>query len=283
MPVPVCVPVPENLIIHLRYVYHLFFHLQLFFVLYMIAFVLSHRLYLANHINKKFLIMNFSANGEHRDFFHQHSWIECEGILSSSQLELLPKEIKEALLIRTGIRKEAIDDDKSFMLGRDLWRAAPLLKKIIVQKSLGQIASELTECKPLRIGYDQFFPSVGQYQGAYSKFLEQTITLQELSGIQGVMCGLMLCVAPPNKHLSALTSENIFPFSVGNGVFFTPDFPIDFRILKAIGGEYLLVVYVKEKAIYCRQDRDPNNHTFKQLGYNYGDRLLDALNPIVYR
>lgn len=228
-------------------------------------------------------MMNFSVIGEHRDFFRCHHWIECEGVVSPTQLEVFSKEIVKGLSTRIKERRGITDPNLVFAAGRDLWRALPVLKKIVTQKSLGQIASELIEHKPLRLGYDQFFPSLGDSSGPYEKFLDQTLTLEELSSIQGVLCGLMLCVTPPHTDAPESMSTNVFPANVEDGVFFAPNLPIDFSVLKAIGGEYLLIVYVDAKATYCRQECDPNGHSFKDLNYSYRDKLLDTLNPIVYR
>jgi len=46
---------------------------------------------------------------------------------------------------------------------------------------------------------------------------------------------------------------------------------------------YLMLVYTHPTAIYYLEEKDPKTHHLKSLGYVFGDRLNDKLNPIVYR
>jgi len=256
--------------------------------------------------------MNFSVIGEHRDFFRKHHWIECEGVLSASQQAVLSREMATVLAARLKLPISKASANQLFASGHDLWRGAAPLKKIILQKGLAEIAAELLEEKPLRFGYDQLFPplaSVSMGADAYGAFLKQTLSLREISSIQGIVCGAMLCVVAPtinevideevkivdaplesglmSSQLSSqpvpISSVPIFSTTAGNGIFFSPDTPISFEGLRShSGGTYLLLVYTKPNAVYYRQDLDPHLHDFRNLGYNFGDRLLDRLNPLVY-
>lgn len=239
--------------------------------------------------------MNFTVIREHRDFFRKHHWIECDGVVSEAELNRLSEGIPLVLAERTppqpSISVKAFDKN-DFAIGHDLWRGRPNLKKIILSRSLAGIASELIEDKPLRFGYDTLFPAVSKNPGnnAYESFLQTTPTLQEISCIQGVVCGAMLCLSGNNEtpiEPSVTTEEpsktTIFSKTPGNAVFFSPEWPLPLHeIYQNPGFTYLLIVYVKANAVYFPQQGDPHLHDFKRLDYNFGDRLKEPLHPIVF-
>jgi len=235
--------------------------------------------------------MNFAIIKEHRDFFRKHRWIEFEGLLTKDQKENLLKESTAVLSKR--LKAQAADifqspADKLFNAGRDLWRDSSKLKKIILGKSLAEAASELIEKKPLRFGYDQLFPSpkLSVEEDSYSKFLTEDLTLQEISCIQGVLCGLMLCIVEPTVSSSETPLEKsaVFSSRAGNGVIFAPDMPIPLKELNhRPGAVYLLLVYADVNAVYCLEEKDYHTHHFKRWGYHFGDRLSEILNPLVYK
>lgn len=238
--------------------------------------------------------MNFTVIREHREFFRKYHWLECEGILSADESRRLSENIPLVLDERTEA-KASVDakafDKNSFDIGHDLWRGLPVLKKVILSRSLAGIASELIEQKPLRFGYDSLFPAVTKTPGrnSYETFLQTTPTLQEISCIQGVLCGAMLCLSEKDESEASQNPEieeyptTIFSRTPGNAVFFAPDWPLPLHeIFQNPGHTYLLIVYVKEKAVYLAERGDPHLHHFKKLGYSFGDRLKEPLHPIVY-
>lgn len=248
--------------------------------------------------------MKFSVIKEQRFFFQQNHWIECEGILSENQLQTLSREIPTVCTERLKTPEEKASSEELFEVGRDLWRGTSALKKIILSKDLAQIASELIEQQPLRMGYDQLFPplSLGtSLNGVYAAYLNECLSLEEISSVQGILCGLMLCISEPQVNTTAKASDppsealadpaeraqpilnDIFPLNKGNGIFFAPNIPIDFSATKRFsGGNYLLITYAKSNSVYYRQQKDPHLHHFKQLGYHFGDKLTEVLNPLVY-
>jgi hypothetical protein len=244
--------------------------------------------------------MKFAVAHEHRDFFRKHHRIEFEALLSSKQQQLLVENIPTVLSSRLGIAPEKWDSiapEKLFMVARDLWRANVSLKKVILQKFFAEIASELIEYKPLRIGYDQLYLSKPRFQASseksfYTEFLNKRHSLNEGSSLQGIACGLMLCLShlfsESEEHQKTnellLESPRLFSPKSGSGVFFSPDIPIPFEELTAHPGAiYLLIVYTKAYTIYSLQPNDPHTHDFKHLGYGIGDKLSDKLNPVIYR
>lgn len=229
--------------------------------------------------------MHFTVIREHREFFRKHHWIECDGVISQTELNRVSEAVPGVLAerLKASVPSNDTFENKDFALGHDLWRDATSLKKIILNRNLAEIAGGLIEEKPLRFGYDTLFPAVLNKNNAYESFLKTTPTLQEMSCIQGVLCGAMICISGTQKQGEEALPSTIFSRTPGNVVFIAPDWPLPLHeIYQNPGFVYLLIVYVKDKAIYISQPGDPHLHDFKRLGYNFGDRLKEPLHPIVY-
>lgn len=235
--------------------------------------------------------MHFAVDRKHRDFFRKHHWLECEEVFSPEETKRIAEGVDAACAQRLKVKPDAlaeIPSERLFGVGHDLWRADPTLKKVLLHHNLAEIAGELTEQKPLRFGYDMLLPppkDALNAAGPYKALMEKSPTLAEISGIQGVVCGGVICVSgslnQEGRQESGLSS--LFSVTPGHIVFFSPDWPLPFsEILHRPDYQYLMFVYVKPKAVYFRQELDPHLHDFKQLGYQFGDKLTDALNPIVY-
>jgi len=109
------------------------------------------------------------------------------------------------------------------------------------------------------------------------------MTLEDMSCIQGVLCGAIFCLSQPAEQ-EELPASTLFSTKVGNGVYFSPQMQIPFNeLIDREGYTYLMVVYTKASAVYYFQEKDPHVHDFKHWGYNFGDRLSDRLNPLVYQ
>ena len=248
--------------------------------------------------------MHFSVNREHREFFRKNFWIECDDIITPNEQKSLASGVEKALGVRLKMKPSTISQlspGQIFSVGRNLWLDETSLKKILLSRNLAEIASELTEQKPLRIGYTILFPSLTLNQkqnsgSSYISFIESMPTLLDMSNIQGVVCGAMLCVSSPKEEnpvicelltetesLSLDETPTLFTKKVGNAIFFSPEWPLPLDELKTRDGyTYLLIVYTQAKAVFIRQELDPHLHSFKLSGYQFGDRLNDLNNPIVY-
>jgi len=216
--------------------------------------------------------MKQTSDSQHRNYFNQHQLVEFEQLLIPAQLQQLKGAVSIALTEKTGAEATP---QKLFEGGRDLWRAHDNVRKIVGFKDLARIASELLEQSTIRLGYDMFFPGVD--------LMGRTMTLQEMSSLQGVICGLMVCL---EGSTSSETEEtpSIFARKAGNGVYFRPELLIDFSELNnRPGHSYLLIVYVQASTVYIFQENDPHAHAMKSLGYSFGDKLSDKLNPILIR
>ena len=242
--------------------------------------------------------MKYAVASEHRDFFNKNGAIEFDGLLNQEQLSQLGASVNEALSAKMKVPPEKLDkehSEKQFSSGRDLWRHSPALKKLISHNRFAEIASELVQHKPLRLGYDQYFPKASRHgvksgeRHDFADLIEKEKTLNDISCLQGVLCGLMICIDGEKTVEPALNPEeapqvDIFASKAGNGVFFSPEKLIDFGKLRGLPGHrYLLVVYTESTTLYVLRDDDPHTHALKRLGYVFGDKLSDKLNPIIYR
>jgi len=235
--------------------------------------------------------MKFSVSYEHRQFFQKQQHIEFDGLLTASQLVELKQAIESTLALRLAVEESSVhrqSADKLFMEGHDLWRANEAIKKIDMNSILAGIAAELVETKGLRLGYDQFLPDLSRRsyvtkgERPLENFLKSAHTLNEMSGLQGIACGLILCLSEPLKP-ELVATEHCFTQIPGNGVYISPDFAIDFQKLIPQQGTYLLIVYTEASAYYILNEGDPHAHVLKHLGYHFGDKLKDKLNPVVFR
>ncbi len=153
----------------------------------------------------------------------------------------------EELLSEEDVKRLYIEKER-----RDGWRSDPEVKKVVLRSTLAEVASSLCKVSPLRMGFDQMILNEGEEE----KFLP----LNEKSSIQKVACGLLLDLSEKK----------------GSGTFFSPEFSFPLTYPS------LLIVYVKEKALYIHEEKDPYNHALKKLGYGFGDRLQSDTHPIVF-
>ncbi|MBA3721837.1 MAG: hypothetical protein H0W88_05495 [Parachlamydiaceae bacterium] len=242
--------------------------------------------------------MKFAIAKEHRDFFNKHGGVEFDNFLTPEQVNQFNSAIDLALSQRLDVEVEKlrkVNSEQLFINGRDLWRLNTDLRKLVSQPRLAEIASELIESKPLRLGYDQLFParhsanwSNTTANQVYSNFLLQSTSLEQISCLQGVLCGVMLCLSSPSQtQLENIEEEeglDIFPSQAGNALFFQPTALFNLRkLLRHSEQRYYLVVYTQTQANYIFQSGDPLTHELKHLGYVLNDKLTDKLNPIIYR
>lgn len=248
--------------------------------------------------------MKFSVASEHRHYFQKQLAIEFEGLLNEDQLNELKTACDATLALRLGTKPRQLKElpaDQLFLAGHDLWRTHAFIKKIVTMRMLAEIASELIECKPLRLGYDQFFvapPKIQHLQSTdpLTTLLKQQPTIKEVSCLNGILCGVMLCLTNPeintavndpattSSHTLLIPPVNLFSKVAGHAIFFHPNARIDFpQLLNHSDQTYLMIIYTQAITQYFLNENDPHTHALKRLGYVIGDRLSDRLNPIVYR
>ncbi|MFI0435458.1 MAG: hypothetical protein ACH350_07025 [Parachlamydiaceae bacterium] len=241
--------------------------------------------------------MKFSTAKEHRDFFQKHGWIEFEGIVPHDQLAIIQKAMDDVLAQRLSVAPERLSilsSEKLYVDGHDLWRSNSFLQRFVSQVRFAEIASELIEAKPLRLGCDQFFPSRQQKpfseesRHIYSRFLEETAPLQLLSCLKGIACGVMICLGGKGEgersEVASTEGVDIFPSSPGHVIFFQPNALVNWnQFYSHLGQKFYLVVYTFVHANYQLEPRDPHTHFLKRFGYILNDKLNDKLHPIIYR
>ncbi len=230
--------------------------------------------------------MKFATDKSHRDYFYKHGTIEFEGLFTPTQINEINAKIDEILCKNLAIKSYKLAKQNAqeiFKHGRDLFRHDEALKKLLLHKRLANIAVELLEVRSIRMGYDQLL--VGEVGSPlldpmYDQFLQQEGTLQEKSCMTPVVCGLMLCLEPPQTEVTSI----FFPKTPGHVIFFRPNIPLDLKFLTQVqGGRYLLMTYADRRTVYILNEKDPHTHTLKHRGYVFGDKLSDSLNPIIYR
>ncbi|NGX42429.1 MAG: hypothetical protein K940chlam7_00709 [Chlamydiae bacterium] len=236
--------------------------------------------------------MKFTITGNHRQYFRENERIEFEGLLSEEELTHFKAAVGGVLAERLGISYDVglkQPATKFFEFGRDLWRDSSDVKKITCQRRFGEIAYQLIDKKPLRLGYDQYLPpiskSASQIQSTYADFLQTPASLEEISSLRGLACGWLLCLSAGAEPLSFSSDEKFdFPIVPGNAVFLSPKAKIDFpKALLNSELSYYMIVYTSAKGVYIANEGDTHPRAWKKLGYNIGDRLSDKLNPIIYR
>ncbi len=247
--------------------------------------------------------MRFTVNKEQRDFFQKKGWIEFEDLLKEEQIQAIQRPLEEVLAERLKVSTSQVGKqpaERLYHQGHDLWRSSPILQHFIMQPRFGEIAVELIGRKVLRLGYDQFFPPLHPPSlsslplSFYAPFMGRGLSLEEVSSIRGVACGMMIALGEKTgsvlqkEEASGEVSEgqkiDIFPFRAGHVIFFRPHLPVAWDCLAHhVGQRFYLIVYASSLSYYQLQPNDPHTHALKHLGYIFNDPLADKLNPVVYR
>lgn len=232
--------------------------------------------------------MKSAVESEHRQYFRKNHHIEFDGLLTSVQVEEINTGLAEVLASRLHVKTpHAFQEpaDQTFSVGRDLWRSNDVLRKYATSSRLAEIASELIEYKPLRLAYDQFYPSLHSTvppflaSTPYRELIRQPRSLKEVSCVQGVLGGVILCLAGDTEN-----NHSLFTGKAGNGVFFSAETVLDFHeLFQEKPHRYWMIVYTHPTSIYVLQEADPQTHEMKRAGYVFGDKLSEKLNPLVYR
>lgn len=223
--------------------------------------------------------MKFSIAKEHRDFFQKHGFIEFEKIFNETQITDLNSAIDYA--ISKKVNKEHLMSEQLFQEGRDLWRYNEQLKKLISHHSLVEVMAQLFDIKPIRLGYDQLFPSISSsLLGSYEAYIKKPpLSLVEISSVKGILGGALISLSETDY-----SDFSIFPHQLGNVTFIHPEAKIDFQeIFKRENERFYLVIFTENKAFYSPNPNDSHPYDLKNWGYTFNDYLKDKLNPIVYR
>lgn len=225
--------------------------------------------------------MQFTITGEHRYYLDKHRKLDLEQVLPESKVENLKSALAGALRLRLGDNWKLERSETLFVEGHDLHCTNEGLQKIISQRPWVAAFAELLDCRPLRLGFDQYYPAnksvnkVGEQP--YRDFLNKNYSLNESSCIRGICGGILICLEAPSE-------ETTLPKVPGDATLYLPDCPIPLAELNNPGaGNYFLITYADTISLYVPNKSDPHMHTLKRWGYAFGDKLKEPHYPIIYR
>lgn len=223
--------------------------------------------------------MKYSLTSQQLSFFRTHGCIEFSEILTLEDQNLLRAHVKTSLQSR---KKEGLSDlppehlgyPESFLFGRDLWRE----KKDTVWKifrKIAFVASELTDQKKLRIGFDQWMELPLPQQFSQTQ-------MDQLTSIQGLVCIAAISLDGEGKNTPNSVQDSLkdpFPQAYGGVSFFNPGFECDLQ--KLTGRKVLLVGIAHEKSLFVYKKSDLHTHFLKRFGLGFGDPLVQSTHPLI--
>jgi hypothetical protein len=188
---------------------------------------------------------------QQRNYFVKNGFLELEGYASEEMCKSIISELK---------------------FGRDSWRSSPLLKTFLTSRQIGKIISSLTQSSPFRLACDHYF------KPGTSIELEST---KDMLCIQGILCSafLRLDSSPLSFGLKASPlGLTPFPQSKGNLLLVKPDLLLQ---LPSPNLPLYMFSYASVSSVYFNNSKDQFKDSYKQLGYDYGDRLKNELHPLL--
>ncbi|MFA6915584.1 MAG: hypothetical protein WC222_04245 [Parachlamydiales bacterium] len=231
--------------------------------------------------------MKFAVAPEQKSFFKHNQYIELDGLLNEKSFEILKSGVKKTLALRLNTEESRLDKctaQQLFTAGHDIWRSQNEVKKAIANNQIGEILYELMDERPIRLGYDLVLPAAryASFSGAeplhYSKYIETEQTLEKMGSIQGVLGGIIFCLEAPANPIPG------WPSTPGSLLVVSNNYMLPLQHLQGYTGAlYLAVVYCRDRSVYVVQQNDPHTHSYRQAGYNPGDRLNEKNNPVIYR
>ncbi len=233
--------------------------------------------------------MKLALVKDHLNFFYQNHFLECEDLLSQKALT----QLREALIIHIKTQISSVSKrDKNHLetpllkAGFDSWRFSDLIKKWVFQPHFVEIAAHLTKRKKLRLGFDQAFwvpPFFEEESDQRLSFFKKSFFVSQISSLNNMVCGLILNLSLSSDLIEENNNNLPLPKIPGNGLFFLINNPLCFnQLLKNSKKLFLLIIYTEEQTIYFLNKENPNAHTYKNLGYVFGDKLQNKTHPLIY-
>jgi hypothetical protein len=214
--------------------------------------------------------MRFALDPDHREFFRKNHHIELEGLLEPSDIEPLKQGIDALLQKRLQKLCETKTPRELFLVGRNLYLEDPLLKRIVLHRKFGELASSLFEQKTIRLAYDQ---------AICTKVIPGSVFTHPYS-LQQISCFHPLCGGLILRLSSDAHSPTFLPKNIGSGVFFSADYALPLHeLFQAPNQTFILIAYAPKSAQYFLEKNDPHTHAPKREGYVFGDLLRT---PIIY-
>lgn len=201
--------------------------------------------------------MHYVLSADQKAFFEKHGFIEFEG--------LIPDELLADMKKCKGSGT------------RDVSRQDPKIKKIITGPQLSKLVADFSMHKRLRFAYDEVYELPSRRQDIRS--------LAENSCIQGLVCGLMICLEGEGDSETANRLPcSPYPKKPGSATLFLATSTWDESLFQeAPKQRFLLIAYALPTALYVYNEKDPHTHLLKKLGYVFGDRLNETCHPTLSR
>lgn len=207
--------------------------------------------------------MRIYVSGSQQGYFATHHSLEILDMFADINYPLVLAAVNLALEERiTPPFKESI-----FLKGRDLWRDSGLIKKILSQRDVGEVAAQLIEQRPLRLAFSDLVAHPQIKQTFFDQW-PKNIPLKDWVAFQGPVIGALVEFDQEDSKLRYLSGE--------------------FRFTEELKKEYsgklvMLAVYTDISGRYVNNTLDPLSSHFRRLGLSRGDKFKDNLFPIVVR
>lgn len=236
--------------------------------------------------------MRFSLTHQQSSYFTDNGFIEFDELLSDDVIRRLRQELKQEVSKRLNYSFERCSAEQIYRAGRDLWRENDYISKLVRKVGISGLAAEVFHEQPLRLAYDQCICGGLPFEDGQS--------LEEMSSIQGLVGGLLICVdGDLEREEKAESTErklrrsvedaepdpiDVFSPHRGSAIFFAPDRPL---IKDSLAHDprrcYLLIAYATMRPVYVRRAGDPHAHGLKDYDYVFGDTLKEETHPLVFR
>lgn len=212
--------------------------------------------------------MHWTVSTQHKDFFQENHSIIFDELINEETLILLKEDLRHEI--------QKLGPNAFAYSGKDLCSKITSLNKFCSNKQWAKIFGELSLQKNIRFGYTQvFYPQKTSSISLKNELYPPSCTIQEASSIQGCLGGILF---PLND---AASQEIAKP---GSALFFNKNYLIPFDVFsKDETAIFLMIVYCEKNSVYVHNINDPQTTYLRSFGYNYGDRLNDKINPLVYQ
>ncbi|MBS0624995.1 MAG: hypothetical protein JSS32_02985 [Verrucomicrobia bacterium] len=224
--------------------------------------------------------MNPMISSQQAHFYLQNGYIEFESLLSPTECETLETQVKQALRARLKKDPSRFPASQLYASGRDLWREIEPLKTLLLSRRMTSVALGLANKPSLRLGCDQWIPGVYEWSGPAKT--------KDLFSLQGLACILLIRINTPAEgetpHPTFRQEPGLVPIpsSRGNALIVHPNLLLNFPKMALYSpADLYLAAYTFPSAVYIHNQADPANHLLKQMGYNFGDTLINQHHPLI--
>ena len=205
-------------------------------------------------------------------FYKDHRFIFFEDLLSEEQIEKLKSTAMDT------VKGETFSD--LYCSGFDVWRRSALFKKIAFNRQFYDIVHQLTDIKPLGIGFDHWITNT-QYDNATSPFLLQNAAIEEFSPYQQ-LAAIMIFNLGETEIPDVLNTD----FPVGSCLILAPDHRWCWdSLLKELDTRNFYIVGICQKiTVFTAKRNTPLSSLVEtQLGYTIGDHIIHKKNPFLLK